>query len=533
MTPEGIVKRGMRGADGTVARTTAHAAIAARGIHPGVAASVALLLAAVLAIHWPTAQAMMSVWSRSETFTHGFVVIPIFLFLVWRQRDALALIEPRPCYPALAGVAAAAVLWLIGELVSADSVAQFAMVAMFPFAVWAVLGTEVVRVLGIPLAFLFFAVPFGDFLVPTMMDWTANFAIAAIRASGVPVFREGNFFTIPNGRWSVVEACSGIRYLIASLMVGSLYAYLSYRSTTRRIAFVAATIVVPIVANWLRAYMIVMLGYLTNNRVAVGVDHLVYGWIFFGIVMALLFWIGSRWRQDNEVDPVPAIVVKRTTTAGPGARLWPALVATLVLVVIGRPVEAWLGNEGGGRVVHLQQLAGSAGWSAVRGDITPWRPDISFARSELRQTFAKDSARVGIHIAFFRDQTRDTKAITTGNQLVLTSNLRWKRIDDATAAIAGGEGGPLRARSSIVTDDRDRMAVLQWFWVDGRVTDSEFTAKFYQVLSVIRGHGDPVAWVVVYTPVINGDGVARATLQAFAAEMRGSIDAVLRQAATR
>ena len=141
--------------------------------------------------------------------------------------------------------------------------------------------------------------PLGEVLVPTLMDWTATFTVAALRASGVPVYQEGNFLVIPSGMWSIVEACSGLRYLIASLMVGCLYAYLSYRSPGRRVAFIAASLVLPIFANWLRAYMIVMLGHLSNNRLAVGVDHLIYGWIFFGLVMVLLLWIGSRWREDD------------------------------------------------------------------------------------------------------------------------------------------------------------------------------------------------------------------------------------------
>jgi exosortase len=109
------------------------------------------------------------------------------------------------------------------------------------------------------------------------MDRTADFTVAAIRASGVPVHREGNYFLIPSGRWSIVEACSGLRYLIASFMVGCLYAYLSYRSPVRRATFIAASIVVPIVANWLRAYMIVMHGHLPSNRIAVGDDHFISG----------------------------------------------------------------------------------------------------------------------------------------------------------------------------------------------------------------------------------------------------------------
>ena len=179
------------------------------------------------------------------------------------------------------------------------SLPQFAVMAMIPLSIWAIFGTATLRALAYPLAFLFFAVPFGEFLMPRLIDWTADFTVLAIRASGVPIFREGNSFLIPSGRWSVVEACSGLRYLIASVMVGVLFAYLSYRSAWRRALFILASIAVPIVANWLRAYMIVMLGHLSGNRIAVGVDHLIYGWIFFGLVMALLFLVGSRQREPT------------------------------------------------------------------------------------------------------------------------------------------------------------------------------------------------------------------------------------------
>ena len=82
------------------------------------------------------------------------------------------------------------------------------------------------------------------------MEWTANFTVLGLRLSGIPVFREGLHFVIPSGSWSVVEACSGVRYIIASLTVGSLFAYLSYRSFKRRLIFFGVALVVPVIANY-------------------------------------------------------------------------------------------------------------------------------------------------------------------------------------------------------------------------------------------------------------------------------------------
>jgi len=200
-----------------------------------------------------TFMAMVHIWDRSETFAHGFVIAPISAWLVWRRRH---FIRNLPIEPSLLGVVlgvGAGFAWLLGELASVDAVSQFAVVGMLVAFVWAVMGTAVIRTYAFPIGFLFFMVPFGEFMFPSMMDWTANFIIWAVRASGVPVYAEGYNLVIPSGRWEVVEGCSGVRYLMASVVVGSLFAYLNYTSTRRRLIFVAASIVLPVFANWLRA----------------------------------------------------------------------------------------------------------------------------------------------------------------------------------------------------------------------------------------------------------------------------------------
>src|SRR6185369_4407333 len=118
---------------------------------------------------------------------------------------------------------------------------------------------------------------------------------------------------------------------IASITVGALFAYLSYQKPWKRILFVVLSVIVPIIANGMRAYMIVMIAHLSDMKLALGIDHLIYGWLFFGIVMLLLFWIGSFWR-----DPEPADSPQSTTrSAGPGWASRGAIAgATLAAVVL-------------------------------------------------------------------------------------------------------------------------------------------------------------------------------------------------------
>jgi EpsI family protein len=411
-----------------------------------------------------------------------------------------------------------------------NSVTQLAMVSMVPLAVWVVLGTRVLRVLAFPLAFLFFAVPLGEFMIPQLIDWTARFTVFALRASGVPVLVEGNLLTVPTGSWAIVEACSGIRYLIASVMIGFLFAYLSYRSTRRRLVFIGASVVVPIVANWLRAYLIVLLGHLTNNRLAAGVDHIIYGWIFFGIVMGLLFWIGGKWREDEPLAEAPALRERDRPARPAGVRPSVALLA-VAAVIVAFPVLAHVVWRTGAQsdAATLDAVAGANGWSADTRAFTTWRPEIEGASAELTQGFVKNGARVGVHVAFFPRTTPASKAITTANVLVHPGNPIWRQTDSRTLR-ATIDGASVTAPLDTIARPSESLAVTRWFWVDGRIATREIVAKLLQLAPALRGRPDSVAWVVVYAPAEPGKDAAP-LLESFVRDMSPAIDAVVARAA--
>jgi len=256
-------------------------------------------------------------------------------------------------------MAAIAFAWLLGDLATVNSVKQLAMTALIVLAIPAVFGLQVAQAIAFPLAFLFFAVPVGEFLLPQLMSWTADFTVLALQATGIPVFREGNQFTIPSGSWSVVEACSGVRYLIASFMVGSLFAYLNYRSPRRRLIFAALSLAVPIVANWIRAYLIVLLGHLSYNKVAVDADHLIYGWLFFGLVIGIMYAIGMVW-----AEPGASIVAAAKRTSAPPIlslrkidRFWTIAAAAVLIAITPRLLLLELGSAEGRVSPQLTEVA--------------------------------------------------------------------------------------------------------------------------------------------------------------------------------
>ena len=215
------------------------------------------------------------------------------------------------------------------------------------------------RVSAFALLYLYFLVPSGAFLTVPMQDFAARFAVDGVQLLGIPVFSNGLDIEVPGARFTVAEACAGLRFLIASVALGTLYGYTMYRSWKRRAAFIAISIVVPIIANGMRVMGIVVLGYWLGNAEAAVADHLIYGWVFFSLVSVILILLGLPFRQD-----VPAFARPPSKIANPRAQRLriPATagVAILLVVALASPtvVQGPLGGAMESAVAGLKHMLG-------------------------------------------------------------------------------------------------------------------------------------------------------------------------------
>lgn len=478
-----------------------------RSWQAGLIAVLAALLAPFL-IYFGTAASMVATWNSSETFAHGYVILPISLYLIWRKRAVFAEVGAQPCWLAIALLALSGAAWLLARMAEVQVVMQYAFVAMFPLVALAVLGWRLARAFAFPLGFLLFAVPFGEAFVPTLINFTADFTVAAVRATGIPVLRNGTFFELPSGNWSVVEACSGVRYLIASITLGSLYAYLSFTSIKRRALFILLSVAVPIIANGLRAYMIVMIGHLSSMQLATGVDHLVYGWLFFGVVMFLMFWIGSYWRQDADPSPL-AVAPARLRQDRPVATVAIAAIATCaawpaLAVVMDRA------NHNPSPVV----LDGAALAWRPAPDPIGWTPDYMTPDARLSGGYAAGGQAVSLQVLYYRNQER-------GKVLVSSSNRIDNRKADFLQASASKRSERLGSRTLAVREarmkapDGRQFLVWHWMWIDGGFTANDYAGKLRQAQSKLLMRGDDGAAVMAAAPFADQPETARTALRAF------------------
>lgn len=421
----------------------------------GFAAAFALMLV----LYWPGVTALVHIWLNSVTYAHGMIIVPLALWLVWMKRRQLARINPKPSALGVAAIAALGGLWFAGRIVDVTSVQTFVVVALLPAMVIAFLGAEVARRLLFPLCFLFFAWPVGNFLVPILQDYTAWFAVLMLKLGGVPVYLEGRYISIPGGNFLVADACSGIRYLIASVAIGSVYAYLMYSSFWRRLAFMVLAIVLPILANGVRAWGIITIAHRTDMEHAVGVDHLIYGWVFFGFVMLLLFGLGSLFREPVRAEvptlasPAPVFALRVASA--------PLVLGALILSA-GPAADAWLAAERAGEPGPVRLVAPEVdGWEGPEYGVEEWQPSYAAPAGMLHAGYRHGSADLGLHVFHYQQRGRGSDVIRYDNRI--PDDIVWRRVAEASRQVALPGGGTATVRE-ITMRSADGRSRIVWYW---------------------------------------------------------------------
>jgi len=503
-----------------------------------------VLLLLLLALFWSSYASIVAIWLRSPTFAHGFLVIPAVLFLIWRQRVPLRRIEPRVDARALLALAALVLAWLVARAGAVLLIEQLSAALLIPSLVWLMLGWPLLRALAFPLGFLvLFGVPMGDGLIEPLMAFTALVVVSLLRLSDIPVLWEGAFISVPSGDWAVVEACSGIRYLIASLFLGALYAALAFRRLGHRLLFIALAALLPILANGVRAYLIVLIGHLSDRRLAVGVDHLIYGWVFFGFLMFLLFAIGQRWSArlartgsaeaaDTSSRPASALEPRQPPeTARP---LLLGLLAALAILGSGPLLAAWMERPCPAPAdVALVLPPPGVHWRALSAPASDWAPSYREPLARVHETYAPTTAdeaekasTVGLYLALYGGGRGEL--VNALNVLVEARDRRWRLIArDARRVRIGGRSERVIEAQLDSPARGQRLLVWQWYWIEGDRLSRDVMAKARETLWRLGGRPARAVGVVLYTPLELNETPARARLERFSRELLPSIETAL------
>ena len=457
-----------------------------------------------------TVASIAAIWGRSSTYSYGFVIIPICAFLVWLRKAELRNLHPTTSLFGLALFLLSASIWVVGNIADVQLVQHIALVGMVDALVWAFLGTAAVRILRFALFFLFLAVPVGDSLVPLLQQWTAAFTLTALRLSGIPAFQDGLALSTPSGNWKVAEACSGIRYLIACVVIGTLVAGVAYRSWKRRIAVLLLSVLFPVIANAIRAYGIVALAYVSGNSIAVGVDHVIYGFVFFSLLTAILLMVALKWYEPMSAPPVSPKAPIEPSVAP--AKLVANLLGVIVVAASATALAGFLWSRTPAAPPAARWLTPPAGWAAANDLDQEWAPEPAFIRSRTVETFVSGSQEVSVFFGSYSGNRREVELINSLN--VVGQSGVWTLLGSRTReATIGGES--LVVMEHTIARGPQRRLVWFWYSIGDELTSDPYRLRGMQAKERLLGHPQSPALYAVSAPFQSDPSEAGNSLSSF------------------
>lgn len=447
-------------------------------------ASLSALLIAWLVIYWPALVSMVGVWSSSDTFTHCFIIVPIVIFLLYERRYEITQTPFKPALWVIVPLLMVQIGYLGGQLLGVNLIGHAAAYASVVLIVWMVLGTEFILRFKFPFIFLAFTVPFGEQLVPYLQDITAYMSVEFLKLTGIPIYREGLYLYIPNGTFLVAEACSGISFLIAAVALGTMYGYLNFNTRWKFFAFIVVSFIVPIVANGMRAYGIVAIGYYSDMEMATGADHLIYGWFFFAFVLILLFLLGEIFKEK-------VVVAKKQEGIATAPATPPKILSFAIMLVSLSAIQIYssLFIFSEYKVNNTVSLA-----SQVRGidanaqeNSVIWMPQMVKAHEQWSGTLNGSD----VYIAKYHFDNDETELVSGLNRPFNIE--RFSRISKQNAKVDNANAATI----DIVDVSGRKVSLVYWYEVDGIRTISPLKTKINQLKSKLSGRAGKGYFVAV------------------------------------
>jgi exosortase D (VPLPA-CTERM-specific) len=493
----------------------------------------------LLLSHYESLLRLYSVWTEREEYGFGLIVPFVAAFLVWQRKDLIEQCRFEGSWAGVAALACGLGLAVLGKLSTLGTFTTYAFLLSLFGLVLSGCGWKGVRLLAGPLLILFFMVPLPNLLLVEinvkLQLLSSQLGVALIRLAGVSVYLEGNVIDLGTMKLQVVEACSGLRYLLPLLTLGFISAYFYKVALWKRVVLVLSTIPITILMNSARIAVVGITAEYFGKAAAEGFLHDFEGWVVFMlsigamlVVMVLLARVGGDRRSLREIfgmelpSPTPR-------GAAPLDRPLPSsFLAATGLLVITAAVLSFMPEPHFDAPARRDLSAFPlelGGWRGRTEPLDPGYLDVLKLDDYLLADYADGAgSAVNAYIAYYASQ-RDSNSNHSPRGCLPGDGWEIQSFTESVLPGASPDGVPLPVNRVVIQKGESRQLVYYWFPQRGRLLTDEYAVKLWILRDlVVRGRSDG-ALVRLVTPLRPGEAeqAADSRLTTFAALVQGQL----------
>lgn len=490
--------------------------------------SITVMLVLTFVLYQQTIVYLLGKWNQLEIgeYGHGYLVLAISAYLIFYNRRRLAAMTPCPEYRAVLAIIVTSMLWMIAALVDIEVLQTISLLLLVLSIIWALLGTQVTKILVFPVLYISFAIPIWFPLSPILQDLTADAVFWMIRVMEIPALRIENMIVLPAGKLSIEEACSGLRYFLAALTLGALYGYLNYVSFRARVFVLLVAVGAAVLANMMRVFIVVYLGYKTDMQHQLVHDHLFLGWYIFAGLVAVLLVIDvqlQRNRLHSSNGATDTAVIKQAPCNKGKSQFMASILVAAIFVSTGPGFIFWISKQpqSDGFPVKIELPPTALEWTYMEAGEDSWNPLYRGAIAHKMAFHDKNNRVMYLYLGMYPTQRQGEELINDLNKI--SDDKIW-RIMYQRAKVYNVNGHQVLEQLLERSDGTQRL-VWYWYRVAGQNTVNKYQAKVLQVLGMLKGMRQ--ASIVAIAAKLDGEPEdTRNILGRFAKLMESSIDSV-------
>ncbi|MDN3517208.1 EpsI family protein [Aquisalimonas lutea] len=472
---------------------------------PLLRADVAVAIAAlalVTLVFWEPVSALRNRWLLfDQAYSHGFFVFGLSLFLLYRVfRDRRFGLNPSVLGVLLAALTSLSIT--LANVVNVQILQQLGVVFLWWAVIVALLGWRAGWHLALPIGFIYYAIPVWNVLTEPLVYAAVEVNQFLLGFRGIHFRVDGAFIHLLDvGIFEVGDACSGLRYLVIALTLATLFSALNFTRVREWLILHATAIAMGLLVNWVRIFVIILVGYETEMQSGLVDNHELFGWILFVVVLVPFFFIANRLMHRSPVQsPISDPTANARRSSNPLGRS--AIVSALLVFVVAGPMT-YLGvsaqpASGDTRINPPESIGG---WKLH--DNVPrsaWRPQMHGADRTVTATYTNDGNHLDLGIWYYATQTQGSELVQYNNRLYDSGE--WRVREHSSEEVNGGGSWGL-----MVLEHRHRnqsVGVGYGYEVADHWTHNRLMVKVNMLQGALTGRQDG-SLVTLSIPCADGD----------------------------
>jgi exosortase A len=267
--------------------------------------AVGCLVFIFILAYFPVWKSLVLFWASSDDYSHGFLIVPIAFYIMWKKRQKLIIVPVQHSWWGLFILILSLMAYVGARYAEILTIASISMIFALAGTVIFLFGFRIFKEISFPLFLLIFMIPIPSQIYTTLTIplqlFVSMVSTGVGDLIGIPVYREGNVIHLPDRTFQVVRACSGLRSMVALMTLSAVFGYFTLQKMSLRTVLFFTGMPAAVCVNIIRVTVMIIVFHYLDIDLSAGSMHTIFGVLIYLLALLIIFTmmkVLSRWEKS-------------------------------------------------------------------------------------------------------------------------------------------------------------------------------------------------------------------------------------------